>query len=78
MQKTSATKTSTTHPVAPRGIILIENSLASSPLFRPLQITTLVFRFGARSGSVWNKNRLCVDQEAAPYRARNEALEFDY
>ena len=76
MHKTSATKTSATHPVAPGKIILIENSLVSGPLCRPPRISNLGFRFGARRGSVWNKKRLPVEQEAALCRARNEALEF--
>ncbi len=78
MHKTSATKISATYPVAPGRIILIQNSVASVPLCRPRPISTFGFSFGARSCSVWNKKRLRVEQEAAPCRARNEALEFGF
>ena len=78
MHKTSATKTLAIHKVVSGRIILIENSVASGPLCRPRPISTLEFRFGARRGSVWNKKRLCLEQEAAIFRARNEALELGY
>ncbi len=63
MHKTAATKTSVTNQVASGRIILIKNSIASGTLRRPQWISTLEFRFGAGSGSVWNKKRLRVEQE---------------